>query len=93
MKSKGKALTPEINFSMCHAMFNGTPGLHCRCKIESGKIAFCAIHAAAENLFTALEYARRFIGDCPLAVPQQEATKLQIVLPYLDDVLARARKG
>jgi hypothetical protein len=40
---------------------------------------------------TALEYARRFIGDCPLAVPQQEATKLQIVLPYLDKVLADAR--
>lgn len=60
---------------------------------ESGKIAFCAIHGAAENLLTALEYARRFTGDHPMKVPEQEATKLQVVLPYLDDVLARARKG
>jgi hypothetical protein len=44
---------------------DGIPGLVCKCKIEDDKIIFCSIHGAAENLFTALEYARRFIGDCP----------------------------
>jgi hypothetical protein len=70
---------------------DGVPALLCKCKIKNGKIIFCAIHGAAEDLLTALEYARRFIGDCPLAVPQQEATKVQIVLPYLDSALAKAR--
>jgi hypothetical protein len=69
---------------------DGIPGLLCKCKIEDDKIIFCSIHGAAENLFTALEYARRFIGDCPSSA-QQEATKVQIVLPYLDKVLADAR--
>jgi hypothetical protein len=85
------SLTPENNFSIRVAMFNGTPALHCQCKIESGKMAFCAIHGAAESLFVALEYARRFLADHRVAVPEQEATKVQTVLPYLGGVLAKAR--
>ena len=73
-------------------MVDGVPELFCKCKIENDTIVFCAIHGAAEELFTALEYARRFIGDHRFAVPEQEGTKVQIVLPYLDGVLAKARE-
>lgn len=73
-------------------MVDGVPEMICRCEVKSGKIIFCPLHGAAESLFEAVEYARRFLGDCQLAVPGQEATKAQIILPYLDRVLAKARE-
>jgi hypothetical protein len=55
------------------------------------RFIFCAIDAAAENLFTAVKYARRFLGNHRLALREQEGTKVQIVLPHLGGVAAKAR--
>jgi hypothetical protein len=71
---------------------DGIPLLICRCKIEDDKIIFCPLHEAAADLFEAVEYACRFLGNYRLAVPEQEATKVQSALPYLTKVLAKARR-
>jgi hypothetical protein len=53
---------------------------------------FCPPHRAAEDLLAAPEYARRFIADHALPAADDEGLKKQVVLPYLDGVLNRARK-
>jgi hypothetical protein len=72
---------------------DGMPGLVCKCKIENDRIIFCPLHEAAADLLEAVEYACRFLGSYRLAVPEQEATKVQTVLPYLSKVLAKARRN
>jgi hypothetical protein len=70
---------------------DGVPGLVCKCKIEDGEILFCPLHRAAEELLTAVNYVHTFLAPRKLAIPEQEATKIQTVLPYLEKVLAKAR--
>jgi hypothetical protein len=73
-------------------MVEASPALLCKCKIENQKIVFCPPHRTTEDLLAALEYARRFIADHALPATADEGLKKQIVLPYLDGVLTRARK-
>jgi hypothetical protein len=86
-------LTPEIISRFALAMVeDGVPLLICKCKVENDRIVFCPLHEVAADLFEAVEYACRFLGSYHLAVPEQEATKVQTVLPYLSKVLAKARR-
>ena len=83
-------MKPEIIFRYNLAIVGaGVPLLICKCKVENDRIVFCPIHEAAADLLEPVEYACRFLGSYHLAVPEQEAAKVQIVLPYLDRVLAK----
>jgi hypothetical protein len=78
--------------SVWSGMVDASPPILRKCRIENHKIVFCPPHQAVEDLLAGLEYARRFIADHALPAPGDEGLKTQIVLPYLDGVLARARK-
>jgi len=73
-------------------MVNASPPFLCTCKIDKQKIIFCPCHKSAENMLAALAYVRDFLGAHSMAAKGDEGLKKQIILPYLDDVLARARK-
>jgi hypothetical protein len=70
---------------------DGVPGLICKCKIERGESSFVRCIAPPRDLLTALIYVHRFLEPRQLALPEQEARKIQTVLPYLEKVLAKAR--
>jgi hypothetical protein len=69
------------------------PPIVCSCKIVNERLQFCALHENAQRLLAACEYVRKF-----LAAPaggRQENTNLvqELILPYLDNVIAAARRS
>ena len=68
------------------------PPVHCRCKVVDEKVQFCALHENAQQLLAACEYVRKFLTTLP--VTRKEDTNLvrELVLPYLDNVIAAAKK-
>jgi hypothetical protein len=69
-----------------------TPPVLCGCKVVDEKLQFCALHENAQQLLAACEYVRKFLTT--LTVARQEDTNLvrELVLPYLDNVIAAAKK-
>lgn len=68
------------------------PPVLCSCKVVDEKLQFCALHDNAQQLLAACEYVRKFLTT--LAVARHEDTNLvrELVLPYLDNVIAAAKK-
>jgi len=64
----------------------------CSCKVVDEKLRFCALHENAQQLLAACEYVRKFLTT--LTATRQEDTNLvrELVLPYLDNVIAAAKK-
>jgi len=68
------------------------PPVLCSCKVVDDKLQFCALHDNAQQLLAACEYVRKFLTTFTAA--RQEDTNLvrELVLPYLDNVIAAAKK-
>jgi hypothetical protein len=68
------------------------PPVLCSCKVVDEKLQFCALHENAQQLLAACEYVRKFLTT--LTATRQEDTNLvrELVLPYLDNVIAAAKK-
>jgi hypothetical protein len=67
------------------------PPVVCGCKAVDEKVQFCALHDNAERLLAACEYVRKFLST--LAGSRQDDGQLirELVLPYLDNVIAAAK--
>ena len=65
--------------------------VNCGCKVADDKVRLCALHDNAERLLAACEYVRKFLST--LAVSRQEDSHLirELVLPYLDNVIAATK--
>lgn len=72
-------------------MVTVTGPFRCTCKADKGKVIHCKPHAATEYLLAALEYAREFIASHSMEKTSDEILKREVVLPCLDNVLAKAR--
>ncbi len=67
------------------------PPVACSCKMINDKLQFCALHENAQRLLAACEYVRKFLAT--LTVVRQDDANLvrELILPYLDNVIAAAR--
>jgi hypothetical protein len=64
----------------------------CNCRIENGRIAFCALHKNAPGLLAACQYVRELLPNC---VPDEDKDAEEIrkvLLPYLDKIIEDAQK-
>ena len=64
----------------------------CGCKCVGGKIAFCALHERAENLLAVVEHLQMFLSNVKLADESDAIRLREVILPYVLDTLARAKK-
>jgi hypothetical protein len=63
----------------------------CSCKTVDEKLQFCALHDNAERLLAACEYVRKFLSALPVARQEDGQLIRELVLPYLDNVIASAK--
>ena len=73
-------------------MVEGTSFFYCRCKIVSGKIVFCNLHAHAEMLLETCRYAKEFLKTLTPAEEKDRNMLREIVMPYLERQIAAAEK-
>jgi len=71
---------------------NATTPFLCECKINGQNIVFCPLHKAAESLLAAVDYSKKMMAGFKYADAKDETLVNQVVLPYLDSVLALAQK-
>jgi len=67
------------------------PASTCDCKVQNGRIVFCALHASAAGLLAACKSVRELLPNC---VPDEdEDAKMirDVILPRLDSVIAKAQ--
>lgn len=68
-----------------------TATVHCGCKVADNKIQLCALHDNAGQLLAACEYVRKFLSTLPVSRPEDSHLIRELVLPYLDNVIAAAK--
>ncbi len=69
-----------------------TPPALCSCKVVDEKVQFCALHENAQQLLAACEYVRKFLTTLTVARHEDASLVQELVLPYLDNVIAAAKK-
>jgi hypothetical protein len=68
------------------------PPVLCTCRVVDGKVQFCALHGNAQQLLAACEYTRKFLTTLTAARKDDTDLLRELVLPYLDNVIAAAKK-